>query len=88
MDLPPLPAATAPFPCTVSQAFLPLQFPIETCLSPDGGGGEGGGKGDLSVVVVARAVELRWIGDGAVVKWRWWLSGGYWSIVGGGWWQG
>ncbi len=56
--------------------------------SGGGGGGEGGGKGDLSAVVVARAVELRWIGDGAVVKWRWWLSGGYWSIVGGGWWQG
>jgi hypothetical protein len=59
MDLPPLPAAAAPFPCTVSQAFLPSQLAIATCLSPDGGDGEGGGKGDLSAVAVARAVELR-----------------------------
>ena len=40
-----------------------------------GGGGEGGGEGDLSAVAVARAVELRWIGGGAVsglaVDWRW-----------------
>jgi hypothetical protein len=75
MDLPPLPAAAAPFPCTVSQAFLPSQLPIETCLSPDGGGGEGGGEGDLSAVAVARAVELGWIGGGAVnglaVDWWW-----------------
>ncbi len=66
MDLPPLPAAAAPFPCTVSQAFLPSQLPIATCLFPDGGGSEGGGKENLSVVVVARAVELWWIGGGAV----------------------
>ncbi len=66
MDLPPLPAAAAPFSCTVSQAFLPLQSPIAMCLSPDGGGGEGGGEGDLSAVEVARGVELRWIGGGAV----------------------
>ncbi len=59
MYLPPLPAVAAPFSCTVSQAFLPLQLPIATCLSPDGGGGEGGGKGDLSAVAVARTVELR-----------------------------
>ncbi len=68
MDLPPLPAAAAPFPCTFSQAFLPSQLPIAMCLSPDGGGGEGGGEGNLSAVAVARAraVELRWIGGGAV----------------------
>ncbi len=40
-----------------------------------GGGVEGGGKGDLSVVAVARAVELRWIGGGVVgglvVDWWW-----------------
>ena len=75
MDLPPLPAAAAPFPCTVSQAFLPSQLSIATCLSPDGGGGEGGGEGDLSAVAVARAVELWWIGGGAVsglaVDWWW-----------------
>jgi hypothetical protein len=59
MDLPPLPAAAAAFPCTVSQAFLPSQLPIATCLSHDGGGGEGGGEGNLSAVVVARVVELR-----------------------------
>jgi hypothetical protein len=59
MDLPPLPAAAAPFPCTVSQAFLPSQLPIVTCLSFDGGGGEGGGKGNLSAVAVVRVVELR-----------------------------
>ena len=58
MDLPPFPAVAALFPCTISQAFLPLQSPIATCLSPDGGGGEGGGKGDLSAVAVARAVEF------------------------------
>jgi hypothetical protein len=43
--------------------------------SGGGGGGEGSGKGDLSAVVVARAVELRWIGGGAVgglaVDWWW-----------------
>jgi hypothetical protein len=66
MDLPPLHATAAPFPCTVSQAFLPSQSPIATCLSPDGGGSEGGGEGDLSAVAVARAVESRWIGGGAV----------------------
>ncbi len=66
MDLPPLPAVVAPFPCTVSQAFLPLQLPIATCLSPDGSGSEGGGEGNLSGVAVARAVELWWIGGGAV----------------------
>ncbi len=36
MDLPPLPAVAAPFPCTVSQGFLPSQSSIVTCLSPDG----------------------------------------------------
>ncbi len=40
-----------------------------------GGGVEGNGKGDLSAVVVAKAVELRWIGGGAVgglvVDWWW-----------------
>ncbi len=40
-----------------------------------GGGIEGGGEGDLSAVAVARAVELRWIGGGAVgglaVDWWW-----------------
>jgi hypothetical protein len=66
MDLPPLPAAAAPFPCTVSQAFLPSQLSKATCLSPDGGGSEGGGEGNLSAVAVARAVELRWIGGGGV----------------------
>jgi hypothetical protein len=75
MDLPPLPAAATPFPCTVSQAFLPSQLPIVTCLSPDGGGSEGGGEGNLSVVGVARVVELRWIGGGVVsglaVDWWW-----------------
>ncbi len=82
MDLPPLPVVAAPFPCTASKAFLPLQLPIATCLSPDGGGGEGGGKGDLSAVVLARAVELRWIGGGAVgglaVDW-WWRGQGCWQ---------
>ncbi len=53
-----------------------------------GSGGDGGGKGDLSAVAVARVVELRWIGGGVVVEWRWWSSGGGWSIVGGGRWQG
>jgi hypothetical protein len=82
MDLPPLSAAAAPFPCTVSQVFLPLQLPIATCLSPDGSGGEGGGKGNLSAVAVARAVELQWIGGGAVgglaVDW-WWCGQGCWQ---------
>ncbi len=54
--------------------------------SGSGGGAEGGGKGNLSVVAVARGVELWWIGGGAVVEWQWGLSGGCWSIVGGGWW--
>ncbi len=40
-----------------------------------GGGVEGGGEGDLSAVAVVRAVELRWIGGGAVgglvVDWWW-----------------
>ncbi len=75
LPLPPLPAAAAPFPCTVSQAFLPSQLPIATCLSPNGGGSEGGGKGNLSAVVVARVVELLWNGGGAVsglaVDWWW-----------------
>jgi hypothetical protein len=31
-----------------------------------GGGGEGGSEGDLGAVAVARAVELQWIGGGAV----------------------
>jgi hypothetical protein len=79
MDLPPLSAAAALFPCTVSQAFLPSQLLIATCLPPDGGSGEGGGEGDLSAVAVARAVELQWIGGGAVsglaVDW-WWRGRG------------
>jgi hypothetical protein len=39
-----------------------------------GGGGEGGGEGDLGAVAVARAVELRWIGGGAVggLAMDWW----------------
>jgi hypothetical protein len=81
MDLPPLPAAAALFPRTVIQAFLPLQLPIATCLSPDGSVGEGGGEGDRSVVAMARAVELQWIGGGAVsglaVDW-WWRGRGCW----------
>ncbi len=81
MDLPPLPATAAPFPCTVSQSFLPSQLPIAMCLSPDGSGGEGGGKGDLSAVAVARALELQWIGGGMVgglvVDW-WWRGRGCW----------
>jgi hypothetical protein len=81
MDLPPLPAAAAPFPCTVSRAFLPSQLPIATCLSPDSGGGDGSGEGNLSAVVVARVVELRWSGGGAVsglaVDW-WWRCRGCW----------
>jgi hypothetical protein len=40
-------------------------------------GVEGGGEGDLSAVAVARAVELQWIGGGAV--------GG---LAVGWWWQG
>jgi hypothetical protein len=47
----------------------------------NGGGVEGGGKGDLSVVTVARVVELRWISGGAVgglaVDW-WWQGQGCW----------
>jgi hypothetical protein len=46
-----------------------------------GGGIEGGGEGNLSAVAVARAVELRWIGGGAVgrlaVDW-WWQVQGCW----------
>jgi hypothetical protein len=82
MNLPPLPVAAAPFPCTVSQAFLQSQLPIATSLSPDGGGGEGGGEGNLSAVAVARVVELWWIGGGAVnelaVDW-WWQGQGCWQ---------
>ncbi len=44
-------------------------------LSGSGGGSEGGGKGNLSAMAVARAVELCWIGGGAVsglaVDWWW-----------------
>jgi hypothetical protein len=42
-----------------------------------GGGGEGSGKGNLSSVVVARAVELRWIGGGTVggLAVNWWWQG-------------
>ncbi len=40
-----------------------------------GGGVEGGGEGNLGAVAVARAVELRWIGGGAIggltVDWWW-----------------
>jgi hypothetical protein len=36
MEVPPLPAAAAPFPSTVSQAFPPSQLSIASCLSPDG----------------------------------------------------
>ncbi len=36
IDLPPLPAAAAPFPCTVIQAFLLSQLSIAACISPDG----------------------------------------------------
>ncbi len=47
-----------------------------------GSGVEGGGEGDLSAVAVARAVELRWIGGGAVsglvVDW-WWQGQGCWG---------
>ncbi len=78
----PLLAAAASFPCTVSQAFLPLQLQIATCLSPDGGGGEGSGEGNLSAVAKARAMELRWIGGGAVSElagdW-WWQGQGCWQ---------
>ncbi len=76
MEEPPLPAVAAPFPSTVSQAFPPSQLSIASCLSPDGtfdvgwwssgSGVEGSGEGDLSAVAVARVVELRWIGGGAV----------------------
>ncbi len=72
MDLPPLPAAAAPFPCTVSQAFLPLQLSIARCLSPlmvplmgegEGGGkgegeGEDSGKGTVVARAAARAVAV------------------------------
>ncbi len=47
-----------------------------------GGGVEGGGEGNLSVVAVARAVELQWIGGGALVDWRW-IGGGKVEGVGG-----
>ncbi len=47
----------------------------EWCWRSSGGGIEGGGEGNLSAVAVARAVELRWIGGGAVgglaVDWWW-----------------
>jgi hypothetical protein len=47
-----------------------------------GGGVEGGGEGNLSAVAVARAVELRLIGGGAVgglaVDW-WWRVRGCWQ---------
>jgi hypothetical protein len=86
MDLPPLPAVATPFPCTVSQAFLPSQLSVATCLSPDGSGSEGGGEDNLSAVVVTWAVELRWIGGGAVsglvVDW-WWIGSGKVEGVGG-----
>jgi hypothetical protein len=36
MDSPTLPAAAALFPCTVSQAHIPLQLSIAISLSPDG----------------------------------------------------
>ena len=36
MDSPTLPTAAALFPCTVSQAHIPPQLSIATCLSPDG----------------------------------------------------
>ncbi len=43
--------------------------------SGGGGGGEGDGEGNLSAVVVARVVELQWIGRGVVcglaVDWWW-----------------
>ncbi len=46
-----------------------------------GSGVEGSSKGGLSAVAVARAVELRWIGGGAVgglaVDW-WWRGCGCW----------
>ncbi len=80
--LSPLPAAAAPFPRTVSKAFLPSQLPIATCLSPDGGGGEGGGEGNLSAVAVARVVELWWIGGVRSVDWRW-IGGGEVKVVDG-----
>jgi hypothetical protein len=39
-----------------------------------GGGVEGGGEGNLSAVAVARAMELLWIGGGAVGRLAvdWW----------------
>ncbi len=47
-----------------------------------GGGVGGGGEGNLSAVAVARAVELWWIGGGAVgglaVDW-WWRGQGCWQ---------
>ena len=36
IDSPTLLAAAALFPCTVSQAHIPLQLSIATCLSPNG----------------------------------------------------
>ncbi len=46
-------------------------------LSGGGGGSEGGGEGNLSVVAVARVVELRWIVGGAVcgLAVHWWRQG-------------
>ncbi len=42
-----------------------------------GGGVEGGVEGDLSAVAVARTVEMRWSGGGAVggLAVNWWWQG-------------
>ncbi len=49
--------------------------PDEWWWRSSGGGIEGDGKGNLSAMVVARVVELWWIGGGAVsglaVDWWW-----------------
>jgi hypothetical protein len=54
---------------------------VEWWWRSSGGGVDGGGEGNLSAVAVARAVELRWIGGGAVgglaVDW-WWRGQGCW----------
>jgi hypothetical protein len=47
-----------------------------------GSGVEGGGKGDLSAVVVARVVELRGLVAARSVDWRW-IGGGKDEGVGG-----
>ncbi len=51
------------------------EWPWRSSGGGGGGGGEGGGEGDLSAMAVARGVELRWIGGGAVgglaVDWWW-----------------